>query len=65
MQAHIKIPIPTQRRVLKDGTGMLCWTQNTGRLVEADKDQKYLNHQVKICTGEPIASGYQGYPEKP
>ena len=32
MQAQIKIPIPTQRRVLKDGKGMLNCSSSTGKL---------------------------------
>ena len=32
MQAHIKIPIPTQRRVLKDGKGMLNCSLAQGNL---------------------------------
>ena len=36
---------------------------STRRPVAADKDQKYLNHQEKISSGEPVAPGYQGYPE--
>ena len=31
---------------------------STGRPVAADKDQKYLNHQEKTCTGELVASGW-------
>ena len=36
---------------------------STGRHVAAGKDQKYLNHQEKISTGEPVAPGFQEYPE--
>ena len=32
MQAQIKIPIPTQRRVLKDGKGMLNCSSAQGNL---------------------------------
>ena len=38
---------------------------STRRLVAADKDQEYLNHQERISTGEPVAPRYQGYPENP
>ena len=38
---------------------------STRRLVAADKDQEYLNHQERISTGELVAPRYQGYPENP
>ena len=63
MQAEIKIPIPTQRRVLKDGKGMLnC----TGKLAATDKDQKSLYQQVKsvISTGKLVATEFRGFSEK-
>ena len=51
MQALIKIPIPTQRRVLKDGKGMLncssaqgnLWQLNTKDVQEIPKFQKIQN----------------------
>ena len=42
--------------------GMLNLDESTGRLVAADKDQKYVNQQEKISPKEPVALGYEGYP---
>ena len=47
VQAQVKIPIPTQRRVLKDGKGMLNCFISTGGLAATDQDQKSLNRQEK------------------
>ena len=68
MQAKIKTPIPTQRRVLKDGKGMLNELFiSTGKLVATDKDQKSLHPQGKfvISTWKLVATEYQGCSENP
>ena len=60
--AYIKIPIPTQRRVLKDGKVMLNCSSALVKLVATGKDQKVLNRREKfvISTGELVATEYLG-----
>ena len=66
MQAQIKIPIPTQRRVLKVGKEMVNCSSARGNLWQQIRSE-VLNRQERsvISTWELAAAGYQGYPERP
>ena len=60
MQSHIKIPIPTQRRVMLD-----C-SSAQGNWRQRSKGQKSLNRQEEsvIGIGKLVATAYQGYSRK-
>ena len=65
MQAQIKIPIPTQRRVLKGGKGMLNSSQAQGDLNRQGSEVSESSGEICHKRRELVATEHKGYPANP